>query len=230
MEGVKNLRVLHLMTQDNQPYGSERRCCEICGTMIWTEPMPAYTDDRIRFNGMEPDEALKLGYVKCNGKPVGHQEEALKSEPPPEPEEPPTGLREKPGLAKAHHLDPPKTPPGRANTPALKRAILDRLHTVWCSELHHEQRLGQLLVATAPGNHPNPELFYVEDEELLQYLEERKIVTPDLKERLYTEAEAREMGELMAFTILMELAGKTSDSTAAKLEKLAADLKKKIDS
>jgi hypothetical protein len=27
--------IVHLKTQRNQPYGSERRCCEECGTMIW---------------------------------------------------------------------------------------------------------------------------------------------------------------------------------------------------
>lgn len=25
---------LHLMTQRGQPYGSERRCCEMCGSMM----------------------------------------------------------------------------------------------------------------------------------------------------------------------------------------------------
>lgn len=25
---------LHLMTQRDQPYGSERRCCEVCGLMM----------------------------------------------------------------------------------------------------------------------------------------------------------------------------------------------------
>lgn len=27
--------MLHLKAHQNQPYGSERRCCEICGLMIW---------------------------------------------------------------------------------------------------------------------------------------------------------------------------------------------------
>jgi hypothetical protein len=29
---------LHLMTQRDQPYGSERRCCEICGVMLVAQP------------------------------------------------------------------------------------------------------------------------------------------------------------------------------------------------
>lgn len=26
---------LHIVTQNNQPYGSQRRCCEYCGRMCW---------------------------------------------------------------------------------------------------------------------------------------------------------------------------------------------------
>ena len=44
--GTKGKEVLHLMTQDDQPYGSQRRCCERCGAMIWGIPQPAWTDDR----------------------------------------------------------------------------------------------------------------------------------------------------------------------------------------
>jgi hypothetical protein len=29
---------LHLMTQRDQPYGSERRCCELCGLMLVGRP------------------------------------------------------------------------------------------------------------------------------------------------------------------------------------------------
>lgn len=40
---------LHLRTQRDQPYGSERRCCEVCGVMIWPERQgdatPRFTDD-----------------------------------------------------------------------------------------------------------------------------------------------------------------------------------------
>lgn len=40
---------IHLRTQRNQPYGSERRCCEICGVMVWERVQghdtPEWTDD-----------------------------------------------------------------------------------------------------------------------------------------------------------------------------------------
>lgn len=36
---------LHLRTQNDQPYGSERRCCEICGTMVWPAKQGADTPD-----------------------------------------------------------------------------------------------------------------------------------------------------------------------------------------
>lgn len=31
----KLIDAVHLVTQRNQPYGSVRRCCEICGRMCW---------------------------------------------------------------------------------------------------------------------------------------------------------------------------------------------------
>ena len=44
--------VVHLLDQSDQPYGSERRCCNRCGVMLWPEqqaklgtPMPAYVDN-----------------------------------------------------------------------------------------------------------------------------------------------------------------------------------------
>jgi hypothetical protein len=37
---------LHLKTQRNQPYGSERRCCEECGVMLWGQKdEPEWTDN-----------------------------------------------------------------------------------------------------------------------------------------------------------------------------------------
>jgi hypothetical protein len=40
---------IHLVTQRDQPYGSERRCCEVCGTMVWPARQgsrtPEWTDD-----------------------------------------------------------------------------------------------------------------------------------------------------------------------------------------
>lgn len=34
---------VHLVTQDNQPFGSERRCCELCGVMVWPAMQGANT-------------------------------------------------------------------------------------------------------------------------------------------------------------------------------------------
>lgn len=60
---------LHLMTQDGQPYGSQRRCCEMCGVMIWNDPPSdggEWTDDR-RVYQQPP-----IGYVRCDSlKPKG---------------------------------------------------------------------------------------------------------------------------------------------------------------
>ena len=44
---------LHLRTQRDQPYGSERRCCEVCGTMVWPAVQgantPLWTDDPVAY-------------------------------------------------------------------------------------------------------------------------------------------------------------------------------------
>ena len=50
-------KVLHLVTQDNQPYGSVRVCCERCGAY---GDMEYHTDDRETFRN-PPD-----GYVSCS--------------------------------------------------------------------------------------------------------------------------------------------------------------------
>lgn len=39
---------LHLITQDDQPYGSVRRCCEMCGCMK-SAALGVFTDDRALF-------------------------------------------------------------------------------------------------------------------------------------------------------------------------------------
>lgn len=45
---------LHLRTQRDQPYGSERRCCEVCGTMVWPERQgdstPWWTDEQTEYD------------------------------------------------------------------------------------------------------------------------------------------------------------------------------------
>ena len=55
---VLNAAVLHLMTQRNQPYGSERRCCEVCGRMIASTTFP-YTDDPDLYQNPGPN------YIPC---------------------------------------------------------------------------------------------------------------------------------------------------------------------
>lgn len=42
-----NKNVLHLLTQDDQPYGSVRKCCELCGEqysmdMIYSDTKKGY--------------------------------------------------------------------------------------------------------------------------------------------------------------------------------------------
>jgi hypothetical protein len=62
--------ILHLKTQRNQPYGSVRRCCEECGTMIWGNvPIKdggRYTDEPQLY------ESPPEGYVRCRDR--GKQE------------------------------------------------------------------------------------------------------------------------------------------------------------
>lgn len=36
--------VMHVRSQEGQPYGSERRCCNHCGIMLWGEVSPPYVD------------------------------------------------------------------------------------------------------------------------------------------------------------------------------------------
>jgi hypothetical protein len=48
---------LHLVTQDDQPYGSVRRCCERCGEMVQPAPW-TYTDEY-------------AAYAKADGKTPG---------------------------------------------------------------------------------------------------------------------------------------------------------------
>lgn len=57
-------KILHLMTQDDQPYGSQRKCCERCGLMMvarqdsfWKDH--AWTDDKSEY------AAENGGYIRC---------------------------------------------------------------------------------------------------------------------------------------------------------------------
>lgn len=60
----QQLKVVHLVTQRNQPYGSCRQCCEICGTMTIGRNAPLWTDD------LEQWDDRKLladhGYIRCD--------------------------------------------------------------------------------------------------------------------------------------------------------------------
>ncbi|WP_415912266.1 hypothetical protein [Neptuniibacter sp. QD37_11] len=51
---------LHLITQDNQPYGSVRKCCEKCGAM--TEEGMTFTSDHQVYEN-PPTDGPK--YVRC---------------------------------------------------------------------------------------------------------------------------------------------------------------------
>lgn len=37
--------VVHILSQEGQPYGSERRCCNHCGAMIWGTSSPQFVDN-----------------------------------------------------------------------------------------------------------------------------------------------------------------------------------------
>ncbi len=52
-------RVLHLMTQRDQPYGSTRRCCERCGVMLGANAHLNYTDNQWIYDNPPP------GKVSC---------------------------------------------------------------------------------------------------------------------------------------------------------------------
>lgn len=59
--------VVHLKTDRNQPYGSERRCCERCGIMIWLGPeVPPWVDNETDYNSLPP------GYITCEAAEKAH--------------------------------------------------------------------------------------------------------------------------------------------------------------
>lgn len=37
--------VVHILSQEGQPYGSERRSCNYCGIMIWGPSAPRHVDN-----------------------------------------------------------------------------------------------------------------------------------------------------------------------------------------
>lgn len=54
-------KIVHLITQRNQPYGSVRRCCELCGAY-------GKIDGKTHFYVVYEEEFNELpeGYVRCN--------------------------------------------------------------------------------------------------------------------------------------------------------------------
>lgn len=54
--------IAHLKTQNNQPYGSVRQCCERCGMMLWgkTPEGHDWTDDEEVYNNL-PEEYRSCG-------------------------------------------------------------------------------------------------------------------------------------------------------------------------
>lgn len=64
------MKTLHLKTQDNQPFGSVRKCCEACGTMLSGRPdafwvNSAWTDDRSEYENCTIDHPE---YISCRDK------------------------------------------------------------------------------------------------------------------------------------------------------------------
>jgi len=57
---------VHLMTQDDQPYGSERRCCERCGSAYWNWPEgDIYVSSQLHFT---KETVERDGYIRCGDK------------------------------------------------------------------------------------------------------------------------------------------------------------------
>ena len=53
------VKILHLITQRNQPYMSVRKCCEMCGKAIWD--IEVYTDEEYYYDEKKAHkEGLKL--------------------------------------------------------------------------------------------------------------------------------------------------------------------------
>ena len=56
-------KIMHLVTQNNQPYGSRRKCCECCGLGIHAMPAGhSYVDEEANFT---KKFAAKYGEIRC---------------------------------------------------------------------------------------------------------------------------------------------------------------------
>lgn len=60
-----SLRVLHLVTQDNQPYGSVRQCCQECGIMTIGPTAPIHTIEKAAWDEATQVEIARLGMIRC---------------------------------------------------------------------------------------------------------------------------------------------------------------------
>jgi hypothetical protein len=63
---VPDVVPVHLVTQDGQPYGSTRLCCERCGS--WVRGAPADPNKVVRWtDDLSLWDALPDGFVRCVG-------------------------------------------------------------------------------------------------------------------------------------------------------------------
>ncbi|KKL75240.1 hypothetical protein LCGC14_2056880 [marine sediment metagenome] len=51
-------KIIHLITQDNQPYMSVRKCCQRCGTAVWN--LDAYVKHEEDLDRACKEEGYKL--------------------------------------------------------------------------------------------------------------------------------------------------------------------------
>ncbi len=66
------MTTIHLMTQSGQPYGSERKCCEMCGAMLVGRPdsywlKNTWTDDPDEWKDW-PADGLRPALTPCTPK------------------------------------------------------------------------------------------------------------------------------------------------------------------
>lgn len=67
------MTTLHLMTQRDQPYGSQRKCCEMCGLMLVARPDSfwrdhTWTDEPEEFIPWPADYAGQGELVPCTNR------------------------------------------------------------------------------------------------------------------------------------------------------------------
>lgn len=55
-----DLKPLHYVSQDNQPYGSVRKCCSICGCSVLPYGSTFFTDDKEEYEEDEYPCKLEL--------------------------------------------------------------------------------------------------------------------------------------------------------------------------